>query len=81
MFLLFGTRVSEQIVNVVTFVCGFCHTNAQQHVIRAANKFTLFFVPLFAFSKRYYNECTNCGGHTALTREQVDHSLASPARS
>jgi len=75
MFLLFGSRVSEQVVNVVTFVCGFCRTNAPQHVIRARNRFTLFFVPLFAFSTKYYNECTNCGGRTVLTRAQVDHSM------
>ena len=81
MFLLFGSRVSEQIVNVVTFVCGFCSTNARQNVIKASNRFTLFFVPLFSFSTRYRNECTNCGGRTALTRAQVEHSLRSPARS
>jgi len=80
MFILFGTRVSEQIVNVVSFVCGFCHTAARQNVVKSSNRFTLFFVPLFSFSTRYYNECTNCHGITALTKAQVDHSLSSPAR-
>ena len=80
MFLLFGSRAVEQIVNVVTFVCGYCHTNARQNVVKSANRFTLFFVPLFTFSTRFYNECTNCGGRTALTRAQVDHSLTSAAR-
>ena len=75
MFLLFGTRVSQQIVNVVAFVCGYCHVDAPQNVIKASNKFTLFFLPLFSFSTRYYNECTNCGGRTALTVDQVQHSL------
>jgi hypothetical protein len=75
-FLLFGSRVSEKIVNVVAFVCGFCRTDAPQNVIKASNKFTLFFVPLFPFSTRYVNECSNCGGRTALTKAQVDHSLA-----
>jgi hypothetical protein len=79
-FLLFGSRPSEQIVNIVSFVCGFCTTNARQNVIKSSNKFTLFFVPLFSFSTRYYNECTNCGGRTSLTRAQVDHSLTSAAR-
>jgi hypothetical protein len=79
-FLLFGTSPSERIVNVVAFVCGFCHTNARQNVVKSSNRFTLFFVPLFSFSTRYYNECTNCAGRTALTKAQVDHSLSSPAR-
>lgn len=80
MFLLFGTRISEQLINVVTFVCGFCHTNAQQNVIKSSNTFTLFFVPLFSFSTRYRNECTHCGGRTALTSAQVARSMQSPAR-
>jgi hypothetical protein len=75
MFLLFGSRASQRVVNVVTFVCGFCRTNAPQHVITSKNKFTLFFVPLFTFSTKHYNACTNCGGRTALTRQQVDHSM------
>ena len=76
MFLLFGSRVSEKIVNVVSFVCRYCGQQAQQNVVKASNRFTLFFVPLFTFSTRYSNECTNCGGSTALTAAQVQHSLA-----
>jgi len=76
MFLLFGTRISEKIVNVVAFVCGYCGQHATQNVITASNRFTLFFVPLFTFSTKYRNECTNCGGRTALTADQVQHSLA-----
>jgi hypothetical protein len=67
-------------VNVVTFVCGYCSTNARQNVVKASNRFTLFFVPLFSFSTRYYNQCTNCGGRTALTAAQVDHSLRNTVR-
>ena len=75
MFLLFGNRISEDIINVVTFVCGFCRQQAPQNVIKMRNRFTLFFVPLFTFSTRYENQCTNCGGRTALTADQAQHSL------
>jgi hypothetical protein len=75
-FLLFGTRASQTIVNVVTFVCGYCGVNARQNVVKLTNKFTLFFVPLFSFSTRYRNECTNCGGQTDLNADQVKRSLS-----
>jgi hypothetical protein len=75
MFLLFGTRGSQDIINVVTFVCGFCGQNVPQNVVKTANRFTIFFVPLFSLSTDYHNECTNCGGQTILTAEQVEHSL------
>lgn len=75
MFLLFGTRVSQAIINVVTFVCGYCGVNARQNVVKRTNKFTLFFIPLFPFSTRYHNQCTNCGGVTDLSADQVQRSL------
>ena len=76
MLLIFGSRVSQTILTVVTFVCGYCDVQAPQNVIKLTNRFTLFFVPLFSFSTRYVNQCTNCGGETALTAEQARHSLA-----
>jgi len=75
MFLLFGSRVSEDILNVVAFVCGYCRVQAPQNVVKVRNRFTLFFVPLFTFSTRYVNVCTNCGGETELTADQAQHSV------
>jgi hypothetical protein len=75
MLLIFGTRLSENIINMVVFVCGYCRQQAPQNVIRRRNRFTLFFVPLFSVSTKYVNQCTNCGGLTELTAEQAQHSL------
>ena len=75
MLLIFGSRVTESIVNAVAFVCAVCNVRAPQQVIKRANRFTLFFVPLFSFSKKHINRCTNCGAETQLSAEQVQHSL------
>jgi len=75
MLLIFGSTIRETLVNVVAFVCGYCQVNAPQNVIKRSNRFTLFFIPLFSFSTRYVNQCTNCGSETALTSEQAHHSL------
>lgn len=45
MFLLFGTDLSEKVINVVSFVCGFCAVGARQDVIKSSTRFTLFFIP------------------------------------
>jgi hypothetical protein len=74
-FLLFGTRATEAVINVVSFVCGFCGVAATQHVVKRSTKFTLFFVPLFTVSSSYFNSCDNCGGVTKLTKAQAQHSL------
>jgi len=48
MFLLFGTRTSQAVVNVVSFVCAYCNTMAEQHVVKRSTKVTLFFVVIAA---------------------------------
>lgn len=76
MLLIFGNRVSVTVINVVTFVCGYCGVRAPQNVLKRSNRFTLFFVPLFSFSTKFLNQCSNCGGETALTANQAKSSLA-----
>ncbi len=75
MILLFGTRASESLIVIVSFICNFCGQHARQEVYERVNRFTLFFIPLFRLSTRYFVTCTNCGGTTELNRAQVDSSI------
>jgi hypothetical protein len=74
-FLLFGTRPVLTLLVVVMFRCDYCGQNVAQHVYKQANRFTLFFLPLFSFSTTYFVECTNCGGATSLTEAQAQRSM------
>jgi uncharacterized Zn finger protein len=74
--LLFGTRLRSSLIAIVSFVCPFCSKDVAQRVVKAVNTFTVFFIPLFPVSTRYLNECTNCGGRTAITRDQADQASA-----
>lgn len=44
--------------------------------MKSSTKFSLFFLALFTVSTRYYVECSNCGGTTALSQQQADNSIA-----
>jgi len=74
-FLLFGTRPILTLLAVVTFRCDYCGQTVAQQVFRQANRFTLFFLPLFTFSTSHFVECTNCGGSTRLTEAQARRSM------
>lgn len=76
MILLFGTRLRTTVIALVSFVCPFCSKDVPQRVLKAVNRFTVFFVPLFPVSTRYLNECSNCGGVTDVSREQADNAVA-----
>lgn len=75
MLLIFGMTPRERVLAVVAFVCEYCGVHATQHVIESANRFSLFFIPLFAVSRQHFVVCSNCGGTTALTREQATHGM------
>jgi zinc-ribbon family len=79
-FLLFGSRPALTLLTVVTFRCDYCGQTVAQRVYRKANRFTLFFVPLFSFSTSYFVECSNCGGATRLTEAQAHRSMQTAPR-
>jgi hypothetical protein len=80
MLLIFGTTVRDRVLTVVTFVCEYCRVHAAQDVVESATRFSFFFIPLFTVSRRYFVICSNCGGMTALTREQATHGIEWVAR-
>jgi hypothetical protein len=77
---LFGTKLGETLLVVVSFICERCGTRAPQRVFKRSTKVTLFFIPLFSLSSSYFVECSNCAAATALTREQATHGVEWAAR-
>jgi zinc-ribbon family len=75
MLLLFGTRAAFRVLATVTFACSYCGRTAPQRIVERANRFTLFFLPLFTISRTYFNQCTNCSGVTDLTAEQARRGI------
>ena len=80
MLLIFGTTLRDRVLTVVTFVCEYCRMRAAQEVVESGTRFSLFFIPLFTVSRRYFVTCSNCGGTTPLTREQATHGIEWAAR-
>lgn len=71
MFLFIGVFPRERLLAVMSFVCEYCRTPAEQRVSEIGSRLWLFFIPLFTFSRRYFVVCSHCGGTTELTREQA----------
>ncbi|MDQ0936218.1 zinc-ribbon domain-containing protein [Streptomyces turgidiscabies] len=71
--IIFGTKGYLFQLAILTLVCGQC-ANPSAHALRKrVTKFTLFFVPLFAFSTKYTTQCTFCGAEQKVTKEQAEH--------
>jgi len=72
MFLIFG--FTNGVSNIGLRKCSFfsCCGNSgvTTGVTCTFQQFTLFFIPIFRFSKRYFITCPNCGTVYELTKDE-----------
>ena len=69
--IVWGWRSYIQALAMMTFLCGNCGNPAMHHVKRAYTKFTLFWIPLFPVSSKYYTECTFCGVTHKIAKDEA----------
>jgi zinc-ribbon family len=77
--LIFGFRVTAVLLATLNYVCDRCGQPAAHQLVRRQRKFTLFFIPLFPVSTRYFDTCTYCGRDLEVPREQAETVLAQRA--
>ncbi|MGC5629834.1 zinc-ribbon domain-containing protein [Georgenia sp. Z1344] len=70
--IIWGSRTKRKHVLTTNLVCSRCHNPAATHLFMLIAKFTLFFIPLFPYSKKRFMECTFCGSQTQLSKEQFE---------
>ncbi|MDQ0377698.1 zinc-ribbon domain-containing protein [Amycolatopsis thermophila] len=69
--IIYGWRRSVQELATATYLCGNCHNPSAHALRRAVTKFTLFFIPLFPISSKYFTVCTFCGMTNKLTKDEA----------
>jgi hypothetical protein len=70
--IIFGTKGYLYQLAILTLVCDHCGNPSAHTLKKRVTKFTLFFVPLFAFSTKYATQCTFCGAEQKVTKEQAE---------
>ncbi|GAA5172379.1 MULTISPECIES: zinc-ribbon domain-containing protein [Amycolatopsis] len=77
--IIYGWRRKVHDLATTTYLCARCG-NPSAHVLRrAVTKVTLFFIPLFPVSSKYFTVCTFCGATNALTKDQAQEVQAAAA--
>jgi len=59
----------KQIPYPINSICKQCGEICRYEIIMAANTLTVFFIPLFKFSKRFYVKCSNCSALFELDKK------------
>jgi hypothetical protein len=76
MFLIiFGSRNSAKTLAMLTLACRNGHVAAHR-ITKLTRKFTLFFIPLFSTSHRYYSTCAACGLQLSWDKDTAEAAVA-----
>lgn len=72
MILIWGWKSYVALLATGNLVCSRCSNPAAHRLHQRRKKFTLFWIPLFVTSTKFFLDCTFCGQQTALTKQDAD---------
>jgi predicted RNA-binding Zn-ribbon protein involved in translation (DUF1610 family) len=70
--LIIGIGVIEDLLSTLVFTCENCGNHAAHQLTKQNRKFSLFFIPLFSVSTKYFDSCTACGRIIEVSKEQAE---------
>jgi hypothetical protein len=74
--IIYGWRRRVLDLATATYLCGQCQNPTAHALRRTVTKFTLFFIPLFPISSKYFTVCTFCGATNKLTKDEAQQVQA-----
>ena len=72
MIIIWGTRAFQKLLgNTITYTCGHCNNINPFLVVRVRRWFTLFWIPIFPISSKYFVLCPTCKEGTRVRKEEA----------
>lgn len=66
-------KVTKKIIgSAFQHTCNYCNTTSIWQLCIIRTWFTLFFIPVIPYKKRYCVSCPGCGSYIELTQEQFE---------
>lgn len=78
MFIIAGTQGSNNLIRRESekTLCRNCNNMVYKNITIHNDKFTLFFVPLVPYNKRYYRTCPICGISQEVTENEAYNGIS-----
>ncbi|MBQ9123052.1 MAG: zinc ribbon domain-containing protein [Lachnospiraceae bacterium] len=80
MFIIWGSRSMDKTLGETqrTYQCQHCNNASRYRVFRRRNWFTLFWIPIFPFSSKYFITCPICNFGSKLKKQDALDLLQVP---
>ena len=56
--------------------CGHCNNQQAWQLLEVGKKFTLYFIPLFPYGRKYYLTCPICGSGMEIDKKDLSNYLS-----
>lgn len=73
--IVWGTRRRNSVLGQLQYICPGCHQPTFHALVRSKYWFTLFFIPIFPFSKGTTARCLKCGFQEKVNNKQADEMI------
>ena len=77
MFIIWGTRTFKKIMTQTgPYTCNNCNNAVHFQLLRVATWFTLFFIPIFPVSFKYFHICPICSQGQQVKKDIAKNIMA-----
>lgn len=73
MFIIWGSRSMDKTLGETerTYQCQHCNNVSHYKIFKRSDWFTLFWIPIFPFSSKYYISCPICNFGSKLKKQDA----------
>ncbi len=77
MFIVWGSHTFKKVMAATgPYTCMNCNNGSLFQVLRTMTWFTLFWIPIFPYSTKYFHVCPICGQAAKITKQQAQELIA-----
>jgi hypothetical protein len=76
LMIIWGLRSRNKVLGQVPYTCQQCRRNGFHTIVRSRRWFTLFFIPIFPFSKVSTSRCNLCGVQMRIPNDRAEAFFA-----
>lgn len=75
--IIWGRKGYQKVLGITHQVveCDHCNNQETWQVIEVGRKFTLYFIPLFRYGRKYYLACPICSTGLEIAKKELEHYL------
>jgi len=65
----------KEVVNIYSEICPICHNNVVFKLVETSKRFTMYWIPVAKWSKKYYAICSICEHGKEIAKQEAEELI------